>query len=206
VSVSGARLAVALAAVLLGAAPGAASAQTVQVAPFGGVRFGNDLYEVYTGTSVDLDGAPSFGVTVDAFVREGTSVSFLYSRQEAHLQGVRSPYSTVDFGTLSVEHWHVGGTQELDGGSVRPFLAGTAGLTRFGSRHDSETRFSLAGGAGVKLMPSDHIGARLDGRLYAVFVDGGIGRMVCGFGACLFDLDVLVLWQAEFSAALVVSF
>jgi hypothetical protein len=176
----------------------AAQAQTFEVAPFGGYRFGGDLYEVYLGRPLDVDGSPSFGVTLDFFVNRGTSVSFLYSREDAKA-GTRST-------TLFVEHWHGGGTYELERGAIRPFLAGSAGLTRFGSAHDSEIRFSAAGGGGVKLMPSRHLGVRLDGRLYAVFVDGHVGGLACGGGACVVDLDVFMLWQTEFTAAVVVSF
>jgi hypothetical protein len=104
-----------------------------------------------------------------------------------------------------VEHWHGGGTYELGWGAVRPFLAGSIGLTRFGSPADSEVRFSAAGGGGVKLMPSRHVGVRFDGRLYAVFVDGRLGTVVCS-GGCLVDLDLFVLWQAEFTTAFVISF
>ena len=46
----------------------ASEAQTVQVAPFGGYRFGGDLYEEITATSLDIDGAPSVGAIVDVFI------------------------------------------------------------------------------------------------------------------------------------------
>jgi hypothetical protein len=88
----------------------------------------------------------------------------------------------------------------------RPFYGGTLGLTRFGGSGDSEVRFSLAGGGGVKLMPSRHLGMRLDGRVYAVFVDGDATTGVCTPGVCVIGLDVSVVWQAEFTAGLVVSF
>ena len=89
---------------------------------------------------------------------------------------------------------------------VRPFLSGSVGLTRYGSPGDDEIRFSAAGGGGVRLMPSRHVGVRLDGRIYAVFVDGHFGPAVCGGGACLIDVDVFVVWQAEFTAGLVIAF
>ena len=181
-------------------------AQGVELAPFGGYRLGGDLYEVYTGTRLYLVGAPCVGVTADIFVREGTSVTFIYSRQQARVEGTGASGAPVRYGTLFVEHWHAGATQELDGGQVRPFLSGSLGLTRFGGPQASEVRFSLAGSAGVKLMPSPHLGARLESRLYAVWLEGGIGRTICGGYGCAFDLDVVLLWQLEFTAALVVAF
>ena len=205
-AVPGARLAVSIAVVLLTAFPALVRAQAVQVAPFGGYRFGGGLYEASTGTTLDVEGAPAAGVMVDIFVKEDTSVSFVYSRQQARVEGPGSPGSTVQHGTLFVEHWHVGATQELDAGRVRPFLAGTLGLTRFGGPHDSDVRFSLAGGAGVKLMASPHLGARLEGRLYAVFADARLGPTICGGGGCVFNPDVYLIWQADVTTGLVVSF
>jgi len=195
-----------LAALLLSTLPATSGAQAFEVAPFGGYRFGGDLYEVFTGTTLDIDGAPCFGVMADVFVKEGTSVSFLYSHQPARVELPGPRGSGPRFATLSIDHWHAGGTQELDGGVVRPFLGGTGGLTRFAGAHDTEMRFSLAGSAGVKLLPSEHVGARLDARLYAVFVDGNLGHTVCGGFGCFIDLDVFVIWQMEFTAALVISF
>jgi hypothetical protein len=100
----------------------------------------------------------------------------------------------------------VGGTQEVGIGAVRPFYSGSLGLTRFGGSGDSEIRFSLAGGGGVKLMPSRHLGVRLDGRVYAVFVDGDATSGICAPGLCVIGLDVSVGWQAEFTAGVVISF
>lgn len=201
------RLALALAVLSLALAPPVALAQTFQVAPFGGYRFGGDLYELTTGRPLDIGGAPSVGVTADLFVGPDTSVTFLYSRQQTHVVGTDVWGARADYGTLFVEHWQIGGTVEVDATRiVRPFLGANVGLTRFGGPHGSEARFSAGGGAGVKVMPSAHLGLRLDGRLYAVFADGGIGRVVCGGGGCLFNLDVAVVWQAELSAGLVLSF
>ncbi len=69
-------------------------------------------------------------------------------------------------------------------------MFGSLGLTRFGGADDSEVRSSLGAGGGVKLMASRHIGARLDGRVYAVFVDGEATSGFCTPGACFFGLDV----------------
>ena len=185
--------------------PGLAGAQTVQIAPFGGYRFGGDLYEELTGTELDIDGAPSVGGVLDVFVGRGLSVTFVYSHQEADID-VPLASGGWERVSLAIDHWQAGGTQEAGTGAVRPFYTGTLGLTRFGGAGHSEIRFSLAGGGGVKFMPSSHLGARLDGRAYAVFVDGDASTGVCTPGVCFVGLDVSVLWQAEFTAGLVVSF
>ena len=183
----------------------AAQAQTVQVAPFGGYRFGGDLYEAITATSLDIDGAPSVGASVDVFIDHEMSVTFLYSHQNARVDLPRPPGPPQRVG-LSIDHWHVGGTQEFGRGAVRPFLVGTLGLTRYGGEGDSEVRFSLAAGGGVKFMPHRRVGIRLDGRVYAVFVDGGVDSGVCAPNVCVLGLDLSVAWQADFTAGLVLSF
>ena len=142
----------------------AAEAQTVQVAPFGGYRFGGDLYEEITATSLDIDGAPSVGALVDVFLDPDLSVTFSYSHQDARVDLPR-PGGAPQRVALSIDHWHAGGTQEFGRGVVQPFLVGTLGLTRYGGGGDSEVRFSMAAGGGVKVMPSRHFGLRLDGRV-----------------------------------------
>lgn len=190
---------------LAGAAP-VVSAQTIEVSPFVGYRFGGDLYEVYTGAALDIDGAAAVGGVVDVFVERGLSLSFLYAHQDARIESVDSWGRVTDYGRLSVDHWHVGGTQEFTAGAVRPFVVGTLGLTHFGAPGDSELRFSMAAGGGVKLMPTRHLGLRLDGRVYAVFVDGWTSAGACGGAGCLVAVDVSITWQAEFTAGVVVAF
>ncbi len=194
-----------LVGLLLVAAPSSLAAQTVEVAPFGGYRFGGDLYEVYTGTPLDIDGEPALGGLFDVFLEPGLSVTFLYAHQQADIEAETRPGLTVVYPTLSVDHWHLGGTQAFGSGKVQPLLTGTLGLTRFGSAGDSEIRFSMAAGGGVKLMPTRHLGVRLDGRVYAVIADAAtLG--VCSPGRCLIGVDASIVWQAEFTAGLVFSF
>ena len=42
-----------------------ASAQTFEVAPVAGYRFGGGFFELVTGHPVDLDGAPSLGLALN---------------------------------------------------------------------------------------------------------------------------------------------
>ena len=192
---------------LLVSVPRGASAQSVELSPFAGYRFGGDLYEEIAGKALDVDGAPSVGAIVDVSIAPGTAVSFVYSHQETRvdLADLHDPAPRPV--RLSIDHWLAGGTQEMGATRrVRPFLTGDLGLTRFGSADDYEVRFTVAGGGGVKLMPSRHVGLRLDGRVYAVFVNGGTNGGICAPRGCVIGLDVATLWQAEFTAGLVVAF
>jgi len=86
---------------------------------------------------------------------------------------------------------------------MRPFLTGVLGLTRYASDGNSEVRFTIGAGGGVKLFPVSHVGLRLDGRVYSTFLDGDTRFVACGSGTCLTSLHVDVVWQAEFSAGIV---
>jgi hypothetical protein len=166
---------------------------------------GGDLYEEATGTSLDTDGAPSFGVIADVFLDPNTAVAFTWSHQDVRVD-VPTGAGASARETLAIDHLMVGGTEVLWAGRVQPFLTGALGLTRFGAAGDYEVRFSVAAGGGVKLMPSRHVGLRLDGRVYAVFVDGDASGGLCAPAGCVVGLDVSTLWQAEFTAGLVLSF
>jgi len=182
-------------------------AQSFEVTPFGGYRFGGDFFELVTGQPVDLDGAPVFGVAVDGRTHDGFQIEGLFTHERANITipSRRLGVATAEF-PITVDHWLAGGLQEFDSGRSRPFLTGMFGLTRYASDAGSEIRFALSAGGGVKLLPSRHVGLRLDGRVFATFVDTHGTAIACGTGACFIALNVNIIWQAEFTAGLVVRF
>lgn len=205
-----ARVATLVLAVVL-AVPALASAQTpVEITPFGGYRFGGDFFELVTGEPVDLDGAPAFGVAVDVPIRDphGYQIEGLFSHEQATLSVHRQPFGPATIARVTVDHWMGGGLQEFGGEKVRPFLTGMLGLTRYAGGGDNEIRFALSAGGGVKLFPTRHLGLRLDGRLFATFVDADLGFLACsGFsGTCLIAFRTDVVFQAEFTAGAVLKF
>jgi hypothetical protein len=199
---AGSFLVSAYAVVTIGVVP--SYAQRVEAAPFVGYRFGGDFFELATGRVVDTDGAPAVGLAIDVPLPDGLHVEGLFTHQDAHfvttnLVGARQQWN------VAVDHWQGGAVQELSLGRVRPLLSGLIGLTRYGVPSDREWRFVAGGGGGVKLLPTRNVGIRLDGRLFATFVDVDARGAVCGGGgACITAVSVDVVWQAEFSAGLVV--
>ncbi len=108
---------------------------------------------------------------------------------------------------ITVDHWQGGGLREFGTSRrARPFLTGLLGLTRYAAAGDNEIRFTVGAGGGVKLMPVRSFGLRLDGRLFATFADLGGRAIACSPGVCLVAVDADIVWQAEFSAGLVVAF
>jgi hypothetical protein len=182
------------------------SAQGVEVAPFGGYRFGGDFFELITGRPVDLDGATALGGVVDLPIATGLQFEALFTHQRADFVAPPTPLRPAASWQISVDHWQAGALQEFSGGPVRPFMTGLLGLTRYASDADSEVRFTLGGGGGAKLFPASHFGVRLDGRLFATFVDAAGSIIACSPGACLLAVRAHVVWQAEFTAGMVIRF
>jgi opacity protein-like surface antigen len=191
--------------------PAARAGEGLEITPFVGYRFGGSL-DAYTGERYNLDSASSYGLGVDIPLGDGTSMLELFwSRQDTEVRtgGIFEEASRFDLG---IETYQVGVVYELDEERIRPFVMAGLGATRFkidrGSVSDS-TVFALSAGGGAKFFFGDHLGIRLDGRIYAPFVGGSAG-VACGGGGggggCFLSFSGNVLWQIEFGAGLVVAF
>jgi hypothetical protein len=179
-------------------------AQSVEVAPFGGVRFGGGFFEASTGLPIDSDGAPAVGLTVDIPLSRGLQIEAAFSHQRADVFVPGRPFTPAARARITVDHWQAGGLQEYLDGRARPFLTGVLGLTHYASGGDNEVRFTAGAGGGVKLFPVPHLGVRLDGRVFATILDADGTRLACANQTCLVGLHLNVAWQAEFTAGLVV--
>jgi hypothetical protein len=188
----------------------AAEGQTldrVEVAAFGGYRFGGEFYEIASGRPVDTDGAPSFGVVLNIpFTRE-TQIEALVTHQQARFTVPPAGGGERASLRVTVDHYQVGGLTELGSGRARPFLTGLLGLTRYEASGDHEIRISGSAGGGVKLFPTPRVGLRLDGRVFATLVDADADALVCSPGVgCVGSIDTWLVWQAEFTAGVVFRF
>jgi hypothetical protein len=194
-----------LAAAICGGRATLVCAQTIEIAPFGGFRFGSALVDTINGRPIDVDGAPAVGLIVDFPLSSGMQIEGAFSHQHASVYAPGGSFGPTLTQHVTVDHWQVGGLQELgDWPRTRPFLTGLFGLTRYGTGGDNEIRFTTGAGGGVKLFPVPRVGVRLEGRVFATFVDANGTGIACGSGrGCLIALHLDVAWQAEFTAALV---
>jgi hypothetical protein len=189
------------------------SAQGFEITPLYGYRFGGDFFELLTRRPLDIDGAPAVGIAVDVPTSDGFQIEALFTHQHANaLVPVLPPGPPLNW-AFDVDHWQGGGLQEYDIGrpKVRPFLTGTLGLTRYATEGQNEIRFTLGAGGGVKLFPSRHVGVRLDGRAFMTFADADVAFFACSTigpnaGTCAVGFNANLVWQAEFTAGLVVKF
>jgi hypothetical protein len=197
---------VVLFAVFSGASP--LAAQSYEVSSFYGYRFGGSFVDLYTPQPFDLDGAPATGIAFDVRIYDDDDfqIEGLFTHQAADVLLGDVPGRPATLWRVAADHWMAGALQEFDGGRVRPFTTGRAGLTRYAANGDNEFRFTLSAGGGVKMFPARRIGIRLDGRLFSTFVDGGGNAVACTPGVCLVGLHVNIVWQAEFTAGVIVRF
>ena len=182
------------------------AAQGIEIAPLGGYRIGGDLFEIAAARPLDDDGAPALGIVVDVPLNEGMQLEASFSHQQLDVLEPFQPLQPLQppaTWRISVDQWQVGGLQEYGGAKVRPFATGLLGLTRYALEADSEVRFMVSAGGGVKIFPVPHLGVRLDGRVFATFLDASASTVLCS-GGCVARLHVSVAWQAEFTAGLVV--
>src|SRR5512138_1812539 len=79
-----------IAASVLAAAP--VWAQGIEIAPFGGYRFGGDFFELLTLQPIDLDGAPAIGLVVDVPLNRDLQFEALFTHQHAHIIVPTAPF------------------------------------------------------------------------------------------------------------------
>lgn len=182
-------------------------AQGIEITPFGGYRFGNDFFELIAGRPVDTDGSPAVGAIVDIPLHDGLQIEGMFTHQDAHVELETGALGPLRRAKVTVDHFQGGGLQEYMSGRVRPFATGMLGLTRYAGEGDSEIRFMVGAGGGVKLFATENVGVRLSGGVSATFVYFDAKVLACGSGAgtCFVGLNTDVVWQAEFTAGLIVK-
>jgi hypothetical protein len=181
-------------------------AEGIEISPFYGCRFGGSFFELVTNHPADLDVTPAVGLVLNVPLHEGLQIEGLFTHQKADLLAPAAPLGALRSWRIAVDHWLGGGLQEFGTGRVLPFTTGMVGLTRYAVDGSSEVRFTMTGGGGVKLLPSSNIGVRLDGRILATFIDAHGSALACAQGVCLLRLHTNIVWQAEFTAAVIARF
>lgn len=191
----------------------------IEITPFIGYQFSGSVPTYYSGATytngrIDIKNSEDFGVVVDIPLpfREGAALELMFIYMDTRLQFDKYSYGVVveseNFQTI-VEYYQIGGVNVLDvpGSKVKPFGALTLGATRFnpkGSTRGDEWFFSGTLGAGAKIMASEKIGIRLQGRLLLPFQFGG-ASLWCGTGGCSVGVgSTSVFIQGDFTAGLII--
>ena len=187
-----------------------AAAQSVELTPFGGYRFGSGVGNVGGAPVVDDDGGVSFGMVVDVPLgppADGRKLEALYSRAHARVTIQPTFFSPPLRAITTVDHMMIGILQEIDplpNAAASAFISGLVGLTRYAAADDMEVRFSIGLGAGGRFFATKHLGVRIEGRGYMTIADLG-GAAVCS-GGCAIALRANPVFQADLTAGVIVAF
>jgi hypothetical protein len=145
-----------------------AKAQKIELTAFTGYSFNSQLNTYYGKFQVDdspvYGGILGYGISPDVFVelmyyRTDTRVDYYY-------QTSFEPFN------MSTEYYQIGGQQQFGEGVLKPFAAVSLGMIRFNVKESGGDiskgdafRFAPTIGGGVKIMPGERIGIRLQARL-----------------------------------------
>jgi len=181
--------------------------ENIEIMPFGGWRTGGGLAGELAGTGLNLGlkSGASYGGAVDFNLHGGNfKIEALYSRQSTELE---SGSGLVPAGLgLNVEYLQAGLLQETGSEKGRFYISALLGATRFDPEgFQSETKFSLSVGGGLKLFLNRHVGVRLDARAFLTFMQADTGAF-CANGTCVFAYSGTNMWQGDFTAGLILAF
>ncbi len=210
------RWAESLAGCLLLAAPLTAGAEmpSFEITPFVGARAGGsfDVEDAVTGnsSSVDLGSGTSFGVDLGLYQNENGFYELLYSTQESSLDSGDLALGDID---VRVDYLQFGGTAFFDQGQRwLPYLSLTLGAARFEPQqggYDSETKFAMSLGGGLRFPISQNVAATVGLRAYVTVLSSDT-ELFCLSNSenagCLVKSSGDTLWQGEAQLGLTMRF
>lgn len=185
-----------------------AEAQSLELTPFAGYRFGGGLEDLATGGTVALDDGISYGLILgipwNAQHRSRLEVIWSWRDTTVDTAGTGDP--TFD---LDVHYLHLNGmvpfATSIDRLDV--LLSIGAGATFMLPGIDgagSELRFSVSGAVGLLFSVSDRVGIRIEARGWYTFTAAG-GAVFCSDG-CVVAFSGSGFGQGELTAGLQFSF
>ena len=181
-----------------------------QLTPFAGYRTGGTFTDESTGEELELNNAAAFGLMLNWRESANTEWEIMYSHQgtDIDISGPTGP-SSID---IDVDYLQIGGTYLGGGATARPYMVATLGGARLDPGEaglPSDIFFAFTIGGGLKVLATDRVGLRLEGRFYGTVIDSN-SKIFCssgsGGGQCLINSSADLLWQFEASAGLIFRF
>jgi outer membrane protein W len=197
----------------------AARAQTVEITPMGGYRFGGS-FALGSSTSTSTDDATagdlevadaaSFGLHLGVMVSEDGELEILYARQDTRLRAAGF-FTSEPLFDLVLETYQFGGNYLFadERARVRPYIGMGLGLTRLipePSGLEAENRFSVSFAAGAKAYLGAHFGFRAEVRGFFTVLESE-SDVFCGAASpCFVRTSGSELSQVEVRGGLVFRF
>jgi hypothetical protein len=179
-----------------------ARAQTSEVTALGGVGFGGSLASPVGGGSLDIEAGAIYGGAINTRLSSTWRIEGLFLRQQSRVSGEGQG---ADIG-VALERYLAGVQEEMPWGRARAFGTFLIGATRFApAGFDSEWRFTVGLGLGVKTPISARVGLRFEARGYYTPITVG-GVTVCGNGGCFFKYSGSGSFQGDITAGVLFAF
>ena len=179
-----------------------------ELTPMIGYAVGGAFRDAASGALFEIGENRNFGFAFDIKQDDERQIEVYYDRQRTQLRTGGGLFVGSPLFDLEIQYIHLGGTYGVGEGNVRPFVVGTLGATRMTPKAENlvaETKPSLSLGGGVKLMATDRVGVRLEGRWFGTFLDGN-GSLFCANGVCKLSASGNVISQYIVNAGLILTF
>ncbi len=191
-------------------------AQKIEITPFYGYQF-NGKATTYNG-DLNIRDASSYGLMLDVTVKKGMQVELYYSRSDTRADFVEFRGPTYKLTDVSVNYFQLGFLRTVKQiKNISVYGIGSLGATLFSpSGNDYKQTpdiysyqdwwlFSLTAGGGAKIMFSERVGLRLEGRLMMPITWAGGGFMVGTGGSGLYLGGGSAILQASISAGIIIA-
>lgn len=199
---------------LLIAATGVSSTVTAkqstdfEITPLVGYRFGGDFNTSRDAVHhrIELTEGTSYGLIGSWSVDRKRQGEFLISHYDTEFS--ESEDFSASNTPLSVTYAHLGGSVPISDAFIPFFVTGGFGLAHLAPEDnelDAETRFSMNVGLASKFELTEHIGIRLDSRVYGTFFNGN-SAIFCDSSNCAVYLSGEMWFQTEVSAGITFRF
>jgi len=191
----------------------AAFAQTVEVQPFVGYRWGGTFdIDDPEAPGFDIGSGESYGFTFGIVTSPSSQIDFFYSHQgteidvDGKIPGHGDTLSGFDINNFQLEgSWMAGKPEDR----FRPFAAFGLGATEFGAPSGfsgSRTQFALSIGGGAKLYFGQTVGMRFEAHWTPTFFNSD-ETIFCGSGTgCFATTSGDYISQVEVTAGLILRF
>lgn len=184
---------------------GAEAQGVFEISPQFGYRWGGDL-ETERGESLTLKDGTAYGLALDFSPARDSDLKFelLWSRQEG---GVEYPRlgGTTRF-DMTVDEVMIGGVLEQSQGRLHGHVTGLLGATMFNPEGgETEVKFSLSIGGGLKYFLFKNLALRADVRGYCNIVESESAFLYVG-GITVARFSGNTLWQGEATAGFTLAF
>lgn len=187
-----------------------AAAQTVEITPVAGYRFGGSFALVEEEGALEVKESAAWGLSLSFKVAEDGELEALFARQDSRL-AAEGLFTSAPRFDLAVETWQLGGNYLFreDGDAARPYIGVGLGVTRLVPEPaglETETRFSASFAAGLKVYLGRHFGLRFEARGFFTVLESDSTVFCDSLTGCVVRSSGSELSQGEVRGGLIFRF